>query len=147
MAIAEEGLRHGGDEEISLLSLSTADHSEVEQLVERVSVLAAEHGVAVALPSLRADAFPLVEAALAGPAHGLHVRAGSGERAPAPGHQQGISEEDILAAIERALAAGWSGVKLYLMIGHPTEGDADFEELAGLVEKIRRSCACGPGTA
>jgi len=139
VAIAGEGLRHGGQEELSLLSLSTADHSGVEQLVGRISVLAASRGAAVALPSLRADCLSeaLVEAA-------SRVRRTGFTFAPEAGSERlrrvinkGISEGDILAAIERALAAGWSGVKLYLMIGHPTEGETDFDELGALVGRIR----------
>jgi radical SAM-linked protein len=140
VAIAREGIEHGGNEEISLLSLSTGDHSEVEALVDRVSRLAAERGVAVALPSLRADAFSVGLAAAAS-----RVRRTGFTFAPEAGSERlravinkGLTEEDILLAVERALEAGWRSVKLYLMVGHPTEGDADFEELAGLVEKIRK---------
>ncbi len=139
VAIAAEGLRHGGQEEVSLLSLSTADHSGIGDLVERVSALAAERGAAVALPSLRADALSvaLVDAA-------SRVRRTGFTFAPEAGSERlrrvinkGLGEQDILGAIDRALAAGWAGVKLYFMIGHPTEREADFEEMAGLVAKIR----------
>jgi radical SAM-linked protein len=140
VAIAREGIEHGGNEEISLLSLSTGDHSEVEALVDRVSRLAAERGVAVALPSLRADAFSVGLAAAAS-----RVRRTGFTFAPEAGSERlravinkGLTEGDILLAVERALEAGWRSVKLYLMVGHPTEGDADFEELAELVGKIRK---------
>lgn len=140
VAIADEGLRHGGQEEISLLSLSTADHSQVEELVRRVGGLAAERGAALALPSLRADAF---SSALAEEAS--RVRRTGFTFAPEAGSERlrrvinkGLDEADILTAIERAFEAGWSAVKLYVMIGHPTEGPADLEELALLVEKVRR---------
>ena len=140
LAIAGEGLRHGGNEEVSLLSLSTSDHSQVEDLVDRVSALAAERGVAVALPSLRADAFSV----------GLTVAASRVRRtgftfAPEAGSERlrtvinkGLSEQDILLAVERAMDAGWASVKLYLMIGHPTEGEADLAELAELAGKMRQ---------
>jgi radical SAM family uncharacterized protein/radical SAM-linked protein len=139
-AIAAEGLSHGGQEEISLLSLSTADHSAIDALVGEVSRLAAERGAAVALPSLRADAFSvaLVEAA-------SRVRRTGFTFAPEAGSERlrrvinkGLEESDILAAVERALASGWRSVKLYLMIGHPTETQADLEELARLVGRIRQ---------
>jgi radical SAM family uncharacterized protein/radical SAM-linked protein len=139
VAIADEGLRHGGQEEVSLLSLSTADHSQVAELAQRVGRLAAERGAALALPSLRADAFSpaLAEAA-------SRVRRTGFTFAPEAGSERlrrvinkGLDEADILAAIEGAFAAGWSSVKLYLMIGHPTEGPTDLEELARLVHKIR----------
>jgi len=149
LAIAAEGLRHGGNEEISLLSLSTADHSEVESLVDRVSRLAAEYGVAVALPSLRADAFSVGLAAAASRVRrtGFTFALEAGSERLRTVVNKGLSEREILLAVERALAAGWQSVKLYLMVGHPTEGDADFEELAELVGKIRqilrRHVGCG----
>ena len=140
IAIAEEGLRHGGNEEISLLSLSTADHSQVGALVDGVSRFAARQGVAVALPSLRADAFSVELAAAAS-----RVRRTGFTFAPEAGSERlrkvinkGLSESEILLAVERAMEAGWPSVKLYLMVGLPTEGDADFEELAALVERIRQ---------
>jgi radical SAM-linked protein len=139
VAIAVEGMAHGGNEEISLLSLSTADHSQAEALVDAVSRVAAARGVAVALPSLRADAFSVRLAESAS-----RVRRTGFTFAPEAGSERlrrvinkGLTEQDILLAVERVLEAGWTSVKLYLMIGHPTEGDADFEELAGLTAKLR----------
>jgi radical SAM-linked protein len=147
VAIAEEGMAHGGHEEISLLSLSTADHSQAESLVADVSRVAAARGVAVALPSLRADAFSLSLAEGAS-----RVRRTGFTFAPEAGSERlrrvinkGLTEPDILLAVERVLNAGWSSVKLYLMIGHPTESDADFEELAGLVTKLRAIVKQRPG--
>ena len=148
VAIAEEGLRHGGNEEISLLSLSTADHSEVEALVDGVSRLAERRGVAVALPSLRADAFSVGLAAAAS-----RVRRTGFTFAPEAGSERlrrvinkGLSEAEILLAVERAMDAGWPSVKLYVMVGHPTECQADLEELASLVERIRDVVKRHPGT-
>jgi len=139
VAIAEDGLAHGGHQEISLLSLSTADHSQVESLVGAVSSVAAARGVAVALPSLRADAFSLKLAESAS-----RVRRTGFTFAPEAGSERlrrvinkGLTERDILLAVERALDAGWNSVKLYLMIGHPTECEADFTELEALIAKIR----------
>jgi radical SAM-linked protein len=148
VAIAEEGLRHGGNEEISLLSLSTADHTEVEALVDGVSRLAARQGVAVALPSLRADAFSVALAAAAS-----RVRRTGFTFAPEAGSERlrkvinkGLAEREILLAVERAMDAGWPSVKLYFMVGHPTECQADLEELASLVERIRDVVRRHPGT-
>jgi len=148
VAIAEEGLHHGGNEEISLLSLSTADHTEVGALVDGVSRLAARQGVAVALPSLRADAFSVELAAAAS-----RVRRTGFTFAPEAGSERlrkvinkGLSESEILLAVERAMDAGWPSVKLYFMVGHPTECQADLEELASLVERIRDVVRRHPGT-
>ncbi len=139
VAIARDGIASSGHEEVSLLSLSTADHSQAEALVGRLSDELAGQGVSLSLPSLRADAFSvgLAEAV-------SRVRKSGFTFAPEAGSERlrrvinkGLREEDILAAVDRAMAAGWTGVKLYLMIGHPTETLADFEELARLVERIR----------
>jgi radical SAM-linked protein len=139
MEIAREGIAFSGHEEVSLLSLSTADHSQVGALVDRMSRELVDRGVSVSLPSLRADAFSvgLAEAV-------ARVRKSGFTFAPEAGSERlrrvinkGISEADILSAVDRAMAAGWTGVKLYLMIGHPTETLADFEELAQLVGRIR----------
>lgn len=139
LEIAREGVASSGHDEVSLLSLSTADHSQVETLVDRMSHELVELGVSVSLPSLRADAFSvgLAEAV-------SRVRKSGFTFAPEAGSERlrrvinkGIRESDILAAVDRAMAAGWTGVKLYLMIGHPTETPEDFEELAQLVAKIR----------
>jgi radical SAM family uncharacterized protein/radical SAM-linked protein len=147
VAIAAAAIAHGGNEEISLLSLSTADHSQVESLVGAVSRVAAARGVAVALPSLRADAFSMKLAEAAS-----RVRRTGFTFAPEAGSERlrrvinkGLTEREILLALAGALDAGWSSVKLYLMIGHPTECDADFEELAGLVAKIRAMLGRRPG--
>ena len=147
VAIAEEGIKHSGWQEVSLLSLSTADYSQALELTDRMSRTMVDRGVGVSLPSLRADAFSvgLAEAV-------SRVRKSGFTFAPEAGSQRlrnvinkGITEEDILSAVERAMAAGWTSVKLYFMIGHPTEREDDFEELAGLVQKIKAILKRYPG--
>ena len=148
VAIAREGIQHGGNEEISLLSLSTADHSQVGALVSGVADVAAERGVAVALPSLRADAFSVELAAAAS-----RVRRTGFTFAPEAGSERlrrvinkGLSEADILRAVGGAVAAGWNAVKLYLMTGLPTETDADLDELVALVGRLREVLRAHPGS-
>jgi radical SAM family uncharacterized protein/radical SAM-linked protein len=145
--IAETGIADSGWQEVSLLSLSTADYSQAGEMVDRMSRTVVDRGVNVSLPSLRADEFSvgLAEAV-------SRVRKSGFTFAPEAGSQRlrnvinkGITEEDILGAVEKAMAAGWTAVKLYFMIGHPTEGDDDFEELAGLVEKIKSILRRHPG--
>ncbi len=139
LEIADEGIKHSGWQEVSMLSLSTADYSQAPELTDRLSRTMVEKGVGVSLPSLRADEFSV------GLAESVsRVRKSGFTFAPEAGSQRlrnvinkGLSEEEILSAVERAMASGWTSVKLYLMIGHPTECEADFEELAELVEKIR----------
>ena len=148
VAIAREGLEHGGNEEISLLSLSTADHSQVGALVARVGDVAAERGVALALPSLRADAFSVELAAAASRVRrtGFTFALEAGSERLRRVINKGLSEADILRAVGGALKAGWSAVKLYLMTGLPTETEADFEELAALVGMLRVLLREHPGS-
>ncbi|HVO36011.1 MAG TPA: TIGR03936 family radical SAM-associated protein, partial [Gemmatimonadales bacterium] len=148
VAITREGLEHGGNEEVSLLSLSTADHSQVADLVARVGDVASERGAAVALPSLRADTFSVELAAAAS-----RVRRTGFTFAPEAGSERlrhvinkGLSEADILGAVGGALKAGWSAVKLYLMTGLPTENEADLDALAVLVGRLRELLATQPGS-
>jgi radical SAM family uncharacterized protein/radical SAM-linked protein len=145
--IAERGIEHSGWQEVSLLSLSTADYSEAVELTDRMSRTMVGRGVSVSLPSLRADAFSvgLAEAV-------SRVRKSGFTFAPEAGSQRlrdvinkGITEEDILSAVDRAMKSGWTSVKLYFMIGHPTETEEDFEELAQLVEKIKGILKGHPG--
>ncbi len=145
--IARQGIKHSGWQEVSLLSLSTADHSRSLELTDKMSRAMVDKGVSVSLPSLRADAFSvgLAEAV-------SRVRKSGFTFAPEAGSQRlrdvinkGITEEDILSAVDRAMSAGWTSVKLYFMIGHPTECEEDFEELAQLVEKIRAILKRYPG--
>ena len=145
--IAREGIADSGWQEVSLLSLSTADYSQAGEMVERMSRTMVDRGVGVSLPSLRADEFSV------GLAESVsRVRKSGFTFAPEAGSQRlrdvvnkGITEEDILSAVDRAMQAGWTSVKLYFMIGHPTENEEDFEELALLVEKIRGILKKYPG--
>ncbi len=145
--IAEQGIKHSGWQEVSLLSLSTADYSQAVELTDRMGRTMVDRGVGVSLPSLRADKFSvgLAEAV-------SRVRKSGFTFAPEAGSQRlrdvinkGITEEDILSAVESAMQAGWTSVKLYFMIGHPTECEEDFEELAQLVEKIKAILKQHPG--
>jgi radical SAM-linked protein len=147
VAIAEQGIQHSGWREVSLLSLSTADYSEAVELTDRMSHTMVDRGVSVSLPSLRADALSvgLAEAV-------SRVRKSGFTFAPEAGSQRlrdvinkGLTEAEILSAVDRAMNAGWTSIKLYYMIGHPTETEQDFEELAQLVERIRAILNRYPG--
>jgi radical SAM family uncharacterized protein/radical SAM-linked protein len=147
VAIAEQGIEHSGWQEVSLLSLSTADYSQATDLTDRMSRTMMDRGVSVSLPSLRADAFSvgLAEAV-------SRVRKSGFTFAPEAGSQRlrnvinkEISEADILSAVDRAMSSGWTSMKLYFMIGHPTENTTDLEELALLINKIRDILRRYPG--
>jgi radical SAM family uncharacterized protein/radical SAM-linked protein len=130
-----------GFEEVGLLSLSTADYSQVEPLVSNLADTLQDRRVSISLPSLRADAFSvgLAEAV-------SKVRKSGFTFAPETGSDRlrrlinkTFTNEDMLRAAEAAFAKGWNLIKVYAMIGLPTETDEDLEELARLTEEIIRT--------
>ncbi len=134
----ERQIDETGFEQVGLLSLSTADYSQVEPLVYHLADRLAERRVSVALPSLRADAFSvgLAEAV-------SRVRKSGFTFAPETGSDRlrrvvnkTFTNADMVRAAEAAFAKGWNTIKVYAMIGLPTETDDDLEELAVLAEDL-----------
>ncbi len=137
----ERQVSETGFEEVGLLSLSTADYSQIEPLVSTLSEDLQEQRVSVSLPSLRADAFSvgLAEAV-------SRVRKSGFTFAPETGSDRlrrvinkTFTNADMVQAAESAFAKGWSLIKVYAMIGLPTETDEDLEELARLAEDILKA--------
>ena len=133
--MVEEGLCRTGYEEVALTSLSTADYSGIEQLVRDVIGDPRHEGrVSVSLPSLRVDAFTVGTAAEI-----QRVRRTGLTFAPEGGTwrmrkviNKLISEEDLYSAVDAAFSQGWRRVKLYFLIGLPTERDEDVIAIAEL---------------
>ncbi len=140
---AEATLSSTGFDEISLASLSTADYSGVDALVRGLVKDYGPRGTGVALPSLRVDAFSV------GLAKEVQkVRKTTLTFAPEAGTQRlrdvinkNVTEEDILTSCRAAFDAGWLGIKLYFMLGLPTETDEDLDGIIDLVRKIKRLAA------
>lgn len=131
-------LEKTGYEEVSLTSLSSADHSQIHELVRTLIDRNEAQGVGVSLPSLRADAQCVALAAEI-----QRVRKSGLTFAPEAGTQRlrdvinkNVTEDDLLGAVEAAVQAGWKRVKLYFMIGLPTETDEDLEGIGDLVRKV-----------
>ena len=131
-------IRQTGWDEISLSSLSSSDYSQIEELIAGLQQEFAGRHVRLSLPSLRADPFSLHLADKV-----QEKRAGGVTFAPEAGSQRlrdvinkGITEKEILAAAEQAFITGRSHIKLYFMLGLPTETEEDLWELVRLVEKI-----------
>lgn len=126
-------LERTGWEEAGLLSLATCDWSGLEPFLDERAPMLAERGIKLSLPSLRVDAFSV------GLASRLEsVRRGGLTFAPEAGSQRlrdvinkGVSEADIESALDGAFSHGWDRVKLYFMMGLPTETDEDLE---GIIE-------------
>ena len=127
-----------GHEEISLVSLSTGDYSEFKPLAEGIIDRFSDEKVSISLPSLRIDAFnlELMEKVQS-------VRKSSLTFAPEAGTQRlrdvinkGITEDEILMGSGIAFSGGWNRIKLYFMLGLPTETAEDIEGIMKLSEQI-----------
>lgn len=137
---AYEMLKNTGYEEISLSSLSSSDYSKLQELVEFLIEEFSGKGVNISLPSLRIDAFSLDVMSKV-----QDIKKSSLTFAPEAGSQRmrnvinkGLTEENILQGAGAAFDAGWSRVKLYFMLGLPTETTEDIKEIAWLSEKIAK---------
>lgn len=141
--MVREGLARTGYEEVALTSLSTADFSEIESTVREVM----EQGpngqrVSVSLPSLRVDAFTVATAAQIqrGRRTGLTFAPEGGTWRMRTVINKLISDEDLFAAVDAAFSQGWQRVKLYFLIGLPTERD---EDVMGIVDLGARCVEIG----
>ena len=133
-------LKSTGHEEISLSSLSSSDYSQLEELVTFLIEEFKDKGINVSLPSLRIDAFSLDVMSKV-----QDVRKSSLTFAPEAGSQRlrdvinkGLTEEIILEGAGLAFEGGWNRVKLYFMLGLPTETEEDMKAIAHLADKIAR---------
>jgi len=138
--IMEEGMRYTGFEDVSLLSLSTCDYSEVQELVRRCVLIAEPHQVSISLPSSRIDSFSIELARMV-----QRIRKTGLTFAPEAGTQRlrdvinkPITDEEILSIAQEVYSAGWNLIKLYFMIGLPTETEEDVRRIARLAERIIR---------
>jgi radical SAM family uncharacterized protein len=135
------GLACTGYDEVSLTSLSTTDHSQLEDVLRRLQRRLEGTGVSVSLPSLRVDAFGVEMARLvsSGKKSGLTFAPEAGTQRMRDVVNKNVTEEDLLGSVERAFSAGWRRVKLYFMIGLPTETDDDIRGIGDLVHKVYRT--------
>ena len=136
--LAYKMLKSTGHEEISLSSLSSSDHTQLEGLVNFLIDEFDGKGVNVSLPSLRIDAFSLDVMSKV-----QDIKKSSLTFAPEAGSQRlrnvinkGLTEEDILHGSSEAFKGGWNRVKLYFMLGLPTETVEDMEGITLLAEKV-----------
>lgn len=140
LALARRLLDTTGHEEICLSSLSTSDYSRLEPLIRSLIEECNRRKINISLPSLRIDEFSLDVMKLL-----LDVRKSSVTFAPEAGSQRlrnvinkGLTEEEILDGAGSAFEAGWNKVKLYFMVGQPTETDEDLTAIVELCEKIAK---------
>ena len=131
-------LKNSGHEEISLSSLSSSDYTHLEDLVNFLIDEFKSAGVNISLPSLRIDAFALDVMSKV-----QDIKKSSLTFAPEAGSQRlrdvinkGLTEEVILHGAHEAFVGGWNRVKLYFMLGLPTETEKDMKGIAHLAERI-----------
>ncbi|GAB6158213.1 TIGR03960 family B12-binding radical SAM protein [Desulfotomaculum varum] len=142
----EQMIAGTGHDEIALTSLSTADYTGVARLVKNLLDIYGERGVNVSLPSLRLDAFSIELAKEV-----QKVRKSGLTFAPEAGTQRlrdvinkNVTEQNLVDAVSSAFQNGWSAVKLYFMIGLPTETYQDLDGIADMAKKvIEIGRACG----
>jgi radical SAM family uncharacterized protein/radical SAM-linked protein len=144
-SLIEKSLRHSGYDEVSLLSLSTGDYSGIEGLVQNLMACYADQKVAVSLPSLRVGSLTpeLMEEIKRVRKTGFTLAPEAGSERLRNVINKGITEQDLLDTSRQAFSLGWRVIKLYFMIGLPTETDEDLAALVDLAARVKLS---GRGT-
>ena len=134
----KELIKNTGYDEISLCSLSSSDYTRIEELLTKLLEWTPKENVNIALPSLRIDNFPeeLMQKLLSVRRSGLTFAPEAGTQRMRDVINKNITEDEILSTSRTAFAGGYSAVKLYFMIGLPTETDEDVEGIGILAKKV-----------
>ena len=138
-AMVENGIRKTGFDEVGLLSLSSADHTEIGEVAKGLADRYEGEGVSLSLPSTRVDAFNITlanEFSRNGRRSGLTFAPEGGSERMRKVINKMVSEEDLIRTVATAYSHGWRQVKLYFMVGLPTETDEDVLEVAELAKKV-----------
>jgi radical SAM family uncharacterized protein len=138
-AMVENGLQKTGYEEVGLLSLSSADHTEIADIARNLADRYENTQTALSLPSTRVDAFNVDlanELSRNGRRSGLTFAPEGGSERMRRVINKMVDEEDLIRTVTTAYAAGWRSVKLYFMCGLPTETDEDILQIATLAREV-----------
>ena len=135
---AQDLCANTGYEELSLSSLSTSDHGQLEELLDDLNEWAPKEHVSLSLPSLRVDNFSqsLIEKTTKVRKSGLTFAAEAGTQRLRDVINKNVTLEDLLQSCRTAFAGGYSAVKLYFMLGLPTETDEDVLGIADLAARV-----------
>lgn len=138
LEIADKLIESSGYEEISLSSLSTSDFSKLNELVEKLVSKYQSRKIGLSLPSLRIDSFSLklVQEVQKVRKSGLTFAPEAGTQRMRDVINKGVDEEDLINSVGAAFETGYSNVKLYFMIGLPTETMEDIQGIADLTFKV-----------
>ena len=137
--MVERGLAESGFSEVGLLSLSSADHSEIDQIVTGLADRYEGTSTGLSLPSTRVDAFNVTladELSRNGRRSGLTFAPEGGSERIRKVINKMVTEDDLIRTVTTAYASGWRQVKLYFMCGLPTETDEDVLAIAGLARRV-----------
>ncbi len=138
-AMVDTGIRASGFEEVGLLSLSSADHSEIGEIATGLADRYQGSNVSLSLPSTRVDAFNVTladEFSRNGRRSGLTFAPEGGSERMRRVINKMVTEEDLIRTVSAAYSHGWRQVKLYFMCGLPTETDEDVLGIADLAKKV-----------
>ena len=148
------GLAATGYDEVGLLSLSSADHSEIDLITRGLSDRYAGTNISLSLPSTRVDAFNIdlaEQLSRNGRRTGLTFAPEGGSERMRRVINKNVDEDDLIATVEAAFSAGWRSVKLYFMAGLPSETDEDVQAIGRVARRVidvgraitgRRDVAC-----
>ncbi len=136
--IAKKLIDKTGYEEISLCSLSTSDYTELKELTEGLIAQTEAKKINLSLPSLRIDSFSvdLSKKVSSVRKSGITFAPEAGTQRMRDVIRKGVTEEDLLSSVSMIFKEGWNSVKLYFMIGLPTEGEEDVRAIGELAHKV-----------
>ncbi|HEV2783863.1 MAG TPA: TIGR03960 family B12-binding radical SAM protein [Actinophytocola sp.] len=147
-AMVHKGLEASGFEEVGLLSLSSADHSEIAEITKGLADRYEGTNTGLSLPSTRVDAFNIDlanELSRNGRRSGLTFAPEGGSERIRRVINKMVSEEDLIRTVSAAYASGWRQVKLYFMCGLPTETDDDVLQIATMAHEVIRAGRAASG--
>ena len=148
-SMVQQGLEATGLEEIGLLSLSSADHSEIGEVTRQLADRYEGTNVSLSLPSTRVDAFNIDlanELSRNGRRSGLTFAPEGGSERMRKVINKLVSEDDLITTVATAFSNGWRQVKLYFMCGLPTETDEDVLQIAELASRVIETGRQASGT-
>ena len=137
--MVENGIRKSGFEEVGLLSLSSADHTEIGDVAKGLADRYEGTNVSMSLPSTRVDAFNITlanEFSRNGRRSGLTFAPEGGSERMRKVINKMVTEEDLIRTVATAYSHGWRQVKLYFMVGLPTETEEDVLQVADLAKAV-----------
>jgi radical SAM family uncharacterized protein len=130
--------RTTGYDELSLVSLSTTDHSQIVPIVDK---LRGEFGgrMTISLPSMRVDSFSVrvAEAVATRGKHSITFAPEAGTERLRMAINKNVMDDDLYTAVDNAFSQGWTNVKMYFMVGQPTETHEDIEGIVALARRVR----------